>query len=183
MIVASRYAKSLLDLSIENKQLEVVRKDMQIIDSLCKSNREFVLLLESPVVNTDKKIAILKSIFEKNISTLSLSFLNLIASKRRENYISHIASSFDAQYKIYKNITTVKIESAIALDAKLKESVLSLVKQNVKGEIELMEKVNPSLIGGFILTINDKQIDQSIASKLNKLKKDFSGNLFVPSMN
>lgn len=183
MVVASRYAKSLLDLAIEKKQVDAVRKDMLVIDSVCRSNREFILLLQSPVVNTDKKISIINTLFDKKISSLSLNFLNLITSKRRESYISEISSSFDSQYKIYKNITSVKVESAVALDAKLKENILDLVKKSVKGEIELIEKVTPSLIGGFILTINDKQIDQSVASKLNKLKKDFSGNLYIPSMN
>ena len=183
MVVASRYAKSLIDLAIGTKQLEEVRKDMQLIKQVCNSNHEFVLLLESPVVKTDKKMAIFKIIFSNKISATTQAFLNLIATKRREGYIDDIANAFDDQYKLYMNIITVKVESASALDAKSKKAILDLVKQTARGEIELIEKINPSLIGGFVLTIDDKQIDQSVKRKLNDLRKDFSVNLFVPNMN
>lgn len=183
MIVASRYAKSLIDLAIETKQLEEVRKDMLLVKEVCQANHDFVLLLESPVVKTDKKMAIFKSLFEGKISKTTQAFLNLIAGKRREGYMNDIAKSFDEQYKAFKNITTVKVASAIALDENLKKEILALVKKTVTGEIELVEKVDPSLIGGFVLTMNDKQVDQSVKRKLNDLRKDFAGNAYVPSMN
>lgn len=183
MVVASRYAKSLIDLAIEKKQLEEVRNDMKTIKDICDMNREFVLLLGSPVIKTDKKIAVFKSIFEGKISATTLLFLNLVATKRRESYIHDIAKSFDEQYKVIKNITTVKVETAIALDEKSRKSIMDVVKKTVTGEIELTEKVVPSLIGGFVLTINDKQADQSVARMLNNLRKSFTGNTFVPTMN
>ena len=183
MIVASRYAKSLIDLAVETKQLEEVRKDMQLIKAVCDSNRDFVLLLESPVVKTDKKLAIFKSLFEGKVSKTTSAFLNLIASKRREGYIDDIAREFDEQYKQHKNITTAEVKTAVPLDSKLKKQIMELVKNSVSGEIELIEKVDPSLIGGFVLTINDKQVDQSVKRKLNDLRKTFTGNSYLPNIN
>ncbi len=183
MSVASRYAKSLIDLAIETKQLEEVRKDMQLIKSVCQSNGDFVNLLESPIVKTDKKMAIFKTIFEGKISATTQSFLNIIAVKKREGYIDDMANAFDDLYKQQLNITAVKVESAVKLDDASKQQLLSLVKTKVTGEIELVEKVNPELIGGFIITINDTQIDQSIRTKLNQLRKNFSTNLYLPELN
>jgi F-type H+-transporting ATPase subunit delta len=183
MVVASRYAKSLIDLAIETKQLEEVRKDMQLIKEVCNSLHEFVLLLESPVVKTDKKMAIFKTVFGGKISVTTQAFLNLIATKRREGYIDDIANAFDDQYKLFMNITTVTVETAVALDAKSRKSILDIVKQTVTGEIELIEKVNAELIGGFVLTINDRQVDQSVKRKLNDLRKDFSVNQYIPTLN
>lgn len=183
MSVASRYAKSLIDLAIETKQLEEVRNDMRLIKAVCKSNPDFVNLLESPIVKTDKKMAILTSIFEGKISIITQTFLKLIATKRRESYIDDMAISFDEMYKSYLNITTVKVESAIKLDDNSRNQILEIVKQSTKGEIELVEKVNPELIGGFILTINDTQVDQSVRRRLSELKKNFSNNFYTPSLN
>jgi len=183
MMVASRYAKSLIDLAIENKQLEVIRTDMLLVFNVCSHNHDFIKLLESPVVKTDKKQAIFKEIFGSKISKVTSSFLNLIAAKRRERYLCDIAGSFDEQYKLFKNITTVKVESAVALDAESKDKILGLVKKSVTGEIELIEKTDPSLIGGFVLTINDSQLDQSVKRKLNDLRKSFSGNSSLPNLN
>jgi len=116
MSVASRYAKSLIDLAIETKQLEAVRKDMQLIKNVCTSNGDFVNLLESPIVKTDKKMAIFKTIFDGKISVTTQAFLNIIAIKKREGYIDDIAFAFDDLYKLHLNITTVKVETATKLD-------------------------------------------------------------------
>src|SRR4051812_10039428 len=105
MIVASRYAKSLLDLAIEMKQVEEVNKDMRLIKSVCHQNRELSLLLKSPVIGTEKKNAIVKAIFDGKVSKTTLSFLNLLTLKRREGDIEEIAIAFNDQYNLNKNIT------------------------------------------------------------------------------
>jgi F-type H+-transporting ATPase subunit delta len=79
MSVASRYAKSLIDLAVEKNQLEAVRNDMKLISLVCLQNHDFINLLESPIVNTDKKQAIFKSIFGNKVTEITISFLNLIA--------------------------------------------------------------------------------------------------------
>ncbi len=183
MIVPSRYAKALIDLAVETKQLEEVANDMRLIKQVCRENREFVILLESPVVKTDKKMAIFKSIFGGKISVTTSTFLDLIARKRREGYIDDIAYAFDEQYKLYKNITTAVVTTAVPLDSATKNKIIEMVKKNAKGEVQLIEKVDKGLIGGFVLTVNDRQIDASIKRKLNDLRKNFSTNLYVPDLN
>lgn len=183
MSIASRYAKSLIDLAVETKQLEDVREDMRLIKEVCKENREFVIMLESPVVKTDRKMSIFKSVFNGKITVTTQTFLDLIARKRREGYIDDIAYSFDEQYKTYLNITTALIVTAIKMDEATRAKVLELVAREYKGQIELIEKTDKDLIGGFVLTVNGKQVDTSIKRKLNDLKKNFSGNLFVPDLN
>jgi len=183
MGIASRYAKSLIDLSVETKQLEEVREDMRLIKKVCLENREFVIMLESPVVKTDRKMAIFKTVFGGKITATTQTFLDLVARKRREGYIDDIAYSFDEQYKIFKNITTAVITTAVKLDDSSKAKALELIAKEYKGEIELIEKTDKDLIGGFVLTVNGKQVDTSIKRKLNDFKKNFSGNLYVPDLN
>lgn len=183
MSIASRYAKSLVDLAVETKQLEEVREDMRLIKQVCLENREFVIMLESPVVKTDRKMSIFKSVFGGKISVTTQTFLDLIAKKRREGYIDDIAYSFDEQYKAHRNITSAVITTAFKLDDATKTKVLDIVKKSYTGEIELIEKIDKGLIGGFVLTVNDKQVDTSIKRKLNDFKKNFSGNLYVPELN
>ena len=183
MIVASRYAKSLLDLTIELKQVEEVHKDMLLIKQVCEQNHELTVLLKSPVVSTDKKDSIIKAIFENKVSKTTLLFLNLIAQKRREGDIDNIAYAFNEQYKTYKNITTANVTTAVALDDATKTKILGIVKQQATGEVEIIEKIDKALIGGFILRVGDKQVDASIKRKLNDLKKNFSNDHFVPDLN
>lgn len=167
----NRYAKSLMDLTIESGQLDAVRKDLKLVLSTIENNRELGLLLESPVVKKDKKISVLSAIFEKKISKISMSFLTLITTKNRESQLASILKAFEEQYKAHNNIFTAVVTSANGLDQKTKDKVLELVKTQMKGEVELIEKIDANTIGGFVLRIGDKQIDRSVASDLHNLKK------------
>jgi len=172
MIVANRYAKSLMELAVESKQLEAVRKDMQTVAQVCAENHDFDLFLKSPVIKTDKKLAVISSIFKGKITDLSLSFVNLITDKHRESLIPEISKAFDEQYKINKNIFTAVVTSARGLDDVTKQKVKDLVKSQMNGEVELIEKIDANTIGGFILRIGDQQLDKTVARQLSNLKKE-----------
>src|ERR1700758_5071386 len=117
MIVATRYAKSLLQLAVEKGQLEKVYTDMLFVQSVCEKHKDFVNFLNSPIINTDKKLAVLKEIFKGHISDITLNFFVILANKRREMYMHEIAKAFVEQYKEHKNILTAVIISARGIDA------------------------------------------------------------------
>jgi F-type H+-transporting ATPase subunit delta len=171
MIVATRYAKSLLDLAIEKGQLEKVNADMNLIDEVCKGSRDLVLMLKSPIINTDKKQVVLKEVFGAKVSDMTMQFMNLMTEKKREDVIQEIGAAFQLQYKTYKSISTAYVTSAVALDTETKAKILAIAKGEAKGEVELTEKIDPALIGGFVLRVGDKQIDESVSRKLAEVKK------------
>src|SRR5262245_8439456 len=107
--LATRYAKSLLGLAIEKGQLEQVYADMLWIQSVCKTNRDFVNLLKSPVISGDKKVKILEAVTGDKFNKLTQAFNALLVNKTRESNLPEIASAFITQYKEYKNIHTVKL--------------------------------------------------------------------------
>ena len=109
--VAQRYAKSLISLAEERQVLEQVKEDMVIIKSVCEENRDFNNMLKSPVVKTDKKSAILKEIFAKELSELSLAFLNIITKKKREAALGAIANNFIHLYNESKNSPMLQLHS------------------------------------------------------------------------
>jgi F-type H+-transporting ATPase subunit delta len=176
MIVANRYAKSLMELAVESGQLDAVRADMKAIGQVCEENREFALFLNSPVIKTDKKLAVIGALFQGKVSDLTLSFLNLVTKKHREPFIREIAAAFDEQYKADKKILTAVVISAQGLDEVTRKKVTDLVKTQTSSEVELQEKIDPATIGGFILRIGDKQVDRTVARQLNNLKKQLVNN-------
>ncbi|MDP2386747.1 MAG: ATP synthase F1 subunit delta [Bacteroidota bacterium] len=179
MVVAIRYAKSLLGLAVERGLLEEVYKDMMHIREICYSNRDFVAFLESPVIKTDKKQEILTELFKGKINDLTFAFINIITEKRREGYVDDIAKAFDGEYKKHKNILSAVITSAAGIDATTRAKVMELVKATTTGEVELTEKIDKDLIGGFVIKIGDNQVDASVSRTLNDLRKNFSENPFV----
>ena len=169
-LVASRYAKSLLDLSIEQNSIEKVNNDMIELSGICAESKDFVNLLNNPVIHASKKADVFKALFNGKMETISLDFLTLITKNSRASILPAIAESFTKQYKQYKGIVDVIITSAEKLDEQTKAKILDKVKSSVKGEILLVEKIDPSILGGFIVNIEDKQIDSSVASQLTNLK-------------
>ena len=177
MIVANRYAKSLMDLAIEHNQLDAIRFDMKSVENLCNANREFSLFLQSPIIQIDKKIKIIESIFTEHIHKITLNFLILITKKHRAFIIKEIAIAFDEQFKINKNIFTAIVTSAAALDTSTKKKIKELIKSQMNGDVEIIEKIDPNTIGGFILKVGDVQIDKSVSRQLNDIKKQLTSKI------
>ncbi|MES2629250.1 MAG: ATP synthase F1 subunit delta [Bacteroidota bacterium] len=177
--VAIRYAKSLIDLAVEKGKLEETNNDMALIAQVCRENRDLMTMLDSPVISSDKKMAVLKAIFGANISELSLSFMLLMTTKKREYLLDDIAAQFIVQYRNLSGIITAEVTSAVALD----ENIRSQIRAKIGGDkkIEFVEKIDPSLIGGFIVRVGDKQFDGSIARSIADLKKTFSKNDYIPA--
>ena len=174
-----RYAKSLISISKEQNSLETSFNDMLLVSSLCSSNKDFVNLLKTPIVKTDLKIKILNELLAKSISDLTLSFIILIAKKKREILLPEIAECFIALYKNNKNIKEVSVVTAKPLDDDLRKEVMSYIEKQSNSKIELEEIIDESLIGGAIIRMDDKQLDASISSKLKSLKNQFSENLYI----
>ncbi|MBL4587411.1 MAG: ATP synthase F1 subunit delta [Flavobacteriales bacterium] len=177
--VAKRYAKSFLGLVSEKGKLEEAFADMSLIQKTTSENRELVNMLKSPVVNTDKKISILTSIYGGKLSEATMLFLTLVTKKRREGALSEIATEFIAQYKLVKGITTAVVSSAAILSDDAKKRIHAIVLKEVGGTIELETEVNPELIGGFVLRIGDKQLDTSIISKVEDLRQELISSSYV----
>ena len=133
---AVRYAKALKDLALEQGVLEKVRDDMKLITAVCESNHDFAVMLNSPIIKTDKKQAILSELFKGKVSKLSELFLQILAAKRRESYIQAIAIEFIKQFKEHKKILTAVVTTASGLDEELRKKVLKVVQGSGHSEIE-----------------------------------------------
>ncbi len=177
--IASRYAKSLLELADEQGVLEDVNTDMLMFSDLVKENRDFELLLKSPVVAHDKKLAILNRVFEGKVHKLTNSIFEILTRKHREAYLPAIAVEFHHQYNVRKGIVEATVTTTFALDDELRKEFESVVKKISGMEVELTEKVDEELIGGFVLKVGDRQIDDSISSRLSALRLKFSQNPYV----
>ena len=167
---AARYAKALLELAIEQNKLDVIAADMKYLLLVNDENKDFHIVLNSPVINSDKKIEIFGAIFGQ-FDNLSTMFINLITKNRREYMLPQIAHQFDVQMKAGKGIVPITLISAIALNDTTKKEILEKAQASIKGTLEVTELVDESLIGGFIIRMEDKQIDASVASQINNLKQ------------
>ncbi|MBK0382737.1 ATP synthase F1 subunit delta [Pedobacter sp. SD-b] len=172
--VASRYAKSLLDLALEQKALEEIKGDMQLFVDTLKQNPQLQAVVKNPIIPLGKKNAIIKGVFGDKIHKVTAAFLKIVVDKGRAEIIYGVAKEFLREYNVFKNIVTAKIISAAPLNDTARKEIIEKVKAVTGGEVKLKESVDAGLIGGFILTVGDKQFDSSIASSLARVKKEFS---------
>lgn len=179
---ASRYSKSILTLALEQNKLEEVMADMKLIASVCTENRDFAVMLKSPLIKSDKKQAILKAVFNKKVSDLTLAFINLLAAKKREDILDLVANEFDRQYKNHKNILSAKLITAVTCDKSTLAKINSILAALNYSSVDLSQEVDEDLIGGLVLKIEDTQIDASVKSQLNDMRNQLSKNHFIPSL-
>jgi F-type H+-transporting ATPase subunit delta len=178
--LAFRYAKSVLDLAIEKGKLEQVYADMELLQQICKGNPDFVNLLKSPVVKSDTKRKIVEAVTNGKISEITAAFNALLISKGRESNLPEITTAFISQYKEHKDIHPVKLTTAVPLTDEVRRVIADQVrKASGYDNIELEEKVDQDIIGGFVLQVGDKLVDASIAYDLKTIARQFENNDFI----
>ncbi len=181
--LASRYAKSLLDLAIERNCLEETLKDMQLLSSICIQCNDFTLMLRSPVISGTKKLAVINAVVKDVLHDLSKAFINLLATKGREQNMPEITEAFIAQYNDLKNIRTVSVTTAVAMDETTKNNLLGKIAGYMpSATIDLKTSVDQDLIGGFVLEIGDRLFDASVKKKLNDIKSNIVDYSYVSKM-
>ena len=178
--LATRYAKSLIDLAIEKGQLESIFADMQWLQAVCKASREFVIVLRSPVIKAGKKEKIVEAVTKDHVGEITTAFVRLMIRKSRESYLPEVVPAFIKQYKANKNIYPVKLTTASVLSEELKTAIVKQIQDTTEmKKIELETVVNEDIIGGFVLQAGDKLIDASIAYDLKNISKQFENNDFI----
>jgi F-type H+-transporting ATPase subunit delta len=175
--VAHRYSKSIIELSLEKDILEEVHADFVKLSTMVKGNRDLALMLNNPIISSEKKLKVLNALYATGAQKMTLTFFEIISRKGREDILVDVAKEFESQYNTYKSIQVAELTTTFTIDDKLRNQFIEIVKE-ISGleSVQLVEKINPELIGGYILKVNDRQLDESLSSKLSELKVEFSEN-------
>ena len=174
--ISVRYSRALFQSALEKKILDKVNQDMIFISEICKipETKEFLL---SPIIVPSKKTSIFHKMLEGNVEKITLSLIDLMVKNGRESYLPAIARVFIHETLKYKGITESVLTTAVKVDAKVKKQMTDLISEVYSTKVELEEKIDPEIIGGFILRIDDNYIDASIRNKLRKIKKELLGSV------
>lgn len=174
--IAVRYARSLLDLAIEQDKLDRVREDISVLSAALEV-RDLYLLMKSPIVHGSSKKQVLDRLFSDRFDPLTKAFIDIIIRKSREPLLPEIVSGFVGLYKEYKDIATVRLTTA----REVPEGILEEIRQKVgssavtRANVDLETKIDPKIIGGFVLEFDDKLYNASVAYRLEQMRKGFNG--------
>lgn len=176
---AIRYARSLFSLAIERNELEPVSEDMILISKTIADNRDLAVMLKSPIIKSDKKVAVIRLVFDGKIGATTKAFLELIIKKRREMFVEDIARQFVILHLQNNGVEEALLITPYQIDEAFRARVIALVEKNTGNKVVLEEKIDPSLLGGFILRYGDNQYDTSLEREFQLLRREFNKNLYV----
>lgn len=178
--IAERYAKSLIELAQEQNKLVKISEDVLSLEAVC-NHKEFAAMLQSPIINSDKKSAIFKELFAGKMDELSFQFIQLLIQKGRESLLPSISSAFIRQYRTIRKIRIARVLSATVLN----EAELVNIKNRFSGwlkpgeTMELHQKLDPTLIGGFVFEMGDQNCDASIKRQLEEMKESLYDKSYI----
>jgi len=176
---ALRYAKAILNLAKERGIADEINNDMLLIDRTIKENHELLNMLKSPIIKSAVKKSILTELFGKKINTISLGLINLLIENKRLPLLPLVAIEYTVIYDFLKGVEIAQVTSAVPLNKDLENRILKKVRQMSGKDITLKNIIDPSILGGFILRVGDKQYDSSISGQLNQLKSRFEDNKYI----
>jgi F-type H+-transporting ATPase subunit delta len=177
--ISVRYSRALFLSALEKKILDEVNQDMIFISEICKipETKEFI---KSPIIVPSKKEVIFHKMLVDNVEKITLSLIDLIVKNGRESFIPAIARNFIHETKKYKGITETVLTTAVKVDDTVRKQITDLISEVFKTKVELKANVDPEIVGGFILQIDDNYIDASIKNKLRKIRKELRGSVITP---
>ncbi len=173
---ASRYAKATLDFAIEKKAADAVEKDMRAIASTIAENKELKSVLGSPIVKGEVKKNALNQIF-KGSHQITMGLLGVLTDNKRIDLLREVALKYIIQHEKLKGEDVAYVTTAVPLNATLEKKILSEVTKITGKKVTIENKVDESVLGGFVLRVGDLQYDASIANKLNNIKREFTNSL------
>lgn len=168
--ISVRYAKAFFKTAKENKLIGPLKSDIEMVFDLCQQSKDFILLLESPVIKSTQKASVLKAIFDGKLHQFTLNFLLLVVQNKREVYIPGICRNFLDIVRREENIRQAIVATAAPISKNILSDIEKTLAKELNATIELQTKVNPDLIGGMVLRIDDIQFDASVATQLKKIK-------------
>jgi len=169
--ISVRYAKALFNLAKENDILDTIKKDIAFLNETC-STPIFNDFLNSPIIPISKKSLVFEKTFKGNVHHFVLEFLLLIAKNRRESYLKLITLDFLKYYRNFHGIIEAELTTATEISDENINNIISMLSDLLKGEIEIKNNVKTDLIGGFVIRIDDKQIDASVKTQLKNYRKE-----------
>jgi F-type H+-transporting ATPase subunit delta len=169
LAVARVYARAILDLAEEQGAAEDLAEELLAVAGLAESNPELADFLASPLVGTETRRQAIERFFRGRASDLLVDALQVIAGKGRLGFLPAIAVSYRREHRERRGIADAQVTSAAPLSPALRERLTRAIAARTGRTTQLVERVDPDLLGGLVVRIGDQKIDASVSHELGKL--------------
>jgi len=170
---AIRYAKAILETALSSGKANQVNDDMKSIIAAVNSSADLRDFLASPIITSEVKMNVLSEVFG-SVEEDTKSLFRLLQENKRFEILEAIATQFNVQFDEMNGVEVAKVTTAFPIPADLEAKILAKATAMSTKKITIQNTVDPSIIGGFILRIGDKQYNASVSNRLQELKREFS---------
>lgn len=171
--ISVRYARALLNDAVEQHcETEVYEGLVRLSDNYSLAINTFNEVLSNPMIGNTEKLQLLHTAIGDPVHPCLSHFLEFVTEKQRENRIFLIALKYQEMYRKMKNILRVEVTTATTTDDATVEKIKDFVEQNFHCSAEMHVNVDPTLIGGFMLDIENQRMDMSVTGQLQRLKQE-----------
>jgi len=177
--VAQRYAASLMRLSTERSRLEEVYRDMEFLGNAISGSRELLVMFRSPVTRPESKSSVVDALYSGKADPLTTAFLRLVIKKKREAVIPGMVQSFARMYRAHKGIVRARLETAVEWPPNLIAEVSAIVARQTGLTVELSTTINTEIMAGFVIQVEDRRYELSVARSLQEIRHLFSDNPYI----
>ncbi len=168
-VISVRYARALLKSATDMKQEDAVYKEMQVLSQSFLQVPALRSTIDNPMLEKDKKEALLRTACGGDVTELTLRFLQLVLKEDRESTLQFMAASYVTLYRQQKNVTCGKLVTAVAVSPETENKMKAMVESKTHGTVEFNTEVDPDIIGGFVLEYDTYRMDASVKTKLNTI--------------
>ncbi len=177
-LIPQRYAKALYKVALERRCAEPIYALMKTLEVSFSSNVELGRVMENPFIDNNQKLSLLLAAvgvmvannYDSSVLTF-VDFIKLLEQNKRIEFVRGIALAYIALYRKECNIATVTVTSASKLNPEASNRLRELVNSNLDGAtVEYNEMIDPELIGGFTVSIDNRRLDASIKNELKQLR-------------
>lgn len=169
--VAKRYSRALFQLALEEKKLEEVENDFIQIEDLSHESDEFKNFISNPLISEIEKAEIMAELFKDKLSDIGYNFLQLLTNKKRSSLLPDVIEEFQLMILQHRNILQGELVSVVDLSDTQIEKIKANIEKLTGKSVLFDMRLDPSIIGGFIVKVEDMIIDNSIRFQLNKLRE------------
>jgi len=171
-LITVRYAKALFLQAEEEGKTEAVLQDARNIMRLFDENPELKKAILHPAIKGSQKREVIDQVFHDQVTPVMFQFLHLLLKNKREFYINDIFRNFRDQFNESRGIKWVELTTALKIEDREKDSIKKLIRESFGAQkVDFEEKLDPEIVGGFIVQIGDQLLDASVRRQLEMIRK------------
>ncbi|MCP3958675.1 MAG: ATP synthase F1 subunit delta [bacterium] len=171
MAVAHVYARAVHDLAKARGEADQLAEEMEEIVGYLKRDEDFASFLASPLIEAEDREKTLEKLLRGKASDLLVDALQVINRKERLGLLAAVAKAYHLQHQEHLGRVDVHVRSAVALDDRLRQRLVTVLGKHSGKQPMLIEEVDESLIGGMVLRVEDEKIDSSVVHEIDRLRR------------